>query len=108
MIKDRLQQHRDEDRKKRGAFFGGCSLVIMLIFVLLAGTVFGSNQLAAMWLIWLCELLLLPPAAWMAVRCLATTGGGWKIHAGIALILIGMVLIGQLVELWPYIRAGSW
>ena len=108
MIHGRQQQQRDEDRKRRGAFFGACSLTCALMAGLLAALAFRVDHPAVALLLLLVELLIVPPAGWMAARCLTTPGGGRKIHACTAIILIGMALLAQFVGFQPYVMPASW
>lgn len=103
--RSRTDREDVERRQYRATWFGILALGIMCAFIFVAGSTSRFNNLVFMWVM---SLLACPLSAWLATRCLMTAGAGSRLQAWIALALVVLVVIGQVVDLFPYFAASTW
>ena len=103
--RQRTDRDEMERRQTRATWFGPLSLGIVCAFFFAAGsTSLFTNPLFMLGM----SLLTCPLSAWLATRCLVTAGAGSRPQAWIALALVALIVIGQVVQLFPYFAPSTW
>lgn len=103
--RQRTDREKEERRRSRATWCGTAALGIMCAFVLIVGALPHFNQPVFLLLF---SLLTCPLSAWLATRCLTTSGSGSRVQAWIALAFVAMIVVGQVVELSRYFPPSTW
>ncbi len=101
MPPENTKQSKSERRAKRESRWGELSLLVLLVFAMVVGSIPISNDHVAFLKL---SMLFLPLSAWFSVRSLQTPQADGKVYAVLALIGIVAILIGHLIELVPLLK----
>ncbi len=105
LYRQRTKEATNERHRIRASWFGTASLGIMCGLILANGAVPLFNHPVVLLF---ASPLTCPLFAWLAIRCLMTTGAGNQFHAWIALALVAFIVVVQVIELSPYFPPSTW